>query len=188
MDTHGRMKSALAACLCLVTAACATRVAKVDHQVILQPGESRYELSELELFVMPMELEAPPPEFPAAYAQGDLAPLVVCAEVWLDTHGDITHVASLHQEPDCPARTDARTLAFEQAVVARLRQWTWGPARICRFPERLREQRERDDCTGNEVDVVPVPVRLAYAFTFQRSAGRASVASSRVAGSSNSGE
>lgn len=182
------MRGALAAYLSLLLVACATRVAKVDHQVILQPGESRYELSDLELFVMPMELEAPPPEFPAAYAQDDLSPLVVCAEVWLDTNGDITRAAPLHQEPDCPVRTDARILAFEQAVVARLRQWMWGPARICRFPERLREQREHDDCTGSEVDVVHVPVRLAYAFTFQRSAGRASVASSRVAGSSGSGE
>jgi hypothetical protein len=182
------MRRVAAAMACCLVAGCASQVAKVDHQVILQPGVVHHELDELELFVMPIELESPPPEFPAAYAHGDLSPLVVCAEVWLDTHGDITRVAPLHQEPDCPARTDARTLAFEQAVVARLRQWIWGPARICRFPERLREQREHDDCTGNEVDVVPVPVRLAYAFTFQRSAGRASVASSRVAGSSGSGE
>lgn len=178
--------AAVVAC-CLATA-CASRIAKVDHQLILQPAQARYQLDNLELFVMPMELEAPPPGFPVAYAQGDLAPLVVCAEVWLDTHGDITRVAPLHQEPDCPARTDPRTAAFEQAVVAKLQQWLWGPARICRFPEHLREQYERGDCTGNDVDIVPVPVRLAYAFTFQRSAGRASVGSARLAGRRRSGE
>src|SRR3546814_11282537 len=95
---------------------------------------------------MPMELEAPPPEFPAAYASGDLAPLVVCAEVWLDADGNIRRIAPLQQEPDCPMRTDARTLAFEHAVVGTLQQWMWAPARICRFPAHLHEQRARGDC------------------------------------------
>ena len=49
------------------------------------------------------------------------------------------------------------------------------PARICRFPEHLRAQMERGDCTGREVDIDKVPVRLAYAFTFQCTDGRASV-------------
>ena len=159
---------------CLLTA-CSTRIAKVDHQVILQPGEVRHELDGLELFVMPMELDAPPPAFPPAYADGDLAPLVVCVEVWLDADGHPTHVEALHQEPDCPPRTDARTVAFEQAVLERLMHWYWTPARICRFPEQLRTQMERGDCTGREVDIDKVPVRLAYAFTFERKAGRASV-------------
>lgn len=156
-------------------AACASRVARVDHQVILQPGEVRHELDGLELFVMPMELDARPPGFPAEYGEGDLAPLVVCVEVWLDASGDPTYVAALQQEPDCLPRTDARTLAFEQAVVDALWHWHWAPARICRFPERLRAQMERGDCTGREVDIDEVPVRLAYAFTFERKAGRASV-------------
>ncbi|MDQ2701557.1 MAG: hypothetical protein M3Y70_01815 [Pseudomonadota bacterium] len=172
---RGGLASVAAACL---LAACATRVAKVDHHVILQPGTVQHELNAFELFVMPMELEAPLPAFPVAYAKGDLAPMVVCAEVWLDANGDANRVAPLQQEPDCPARADARTMAFEQAVVVALQHWMWGPARICRFPANLREQMERGDCTGNEVDVVRVPVRLAYAFTFERSNGRVSVQAS----------
>lgn len=156
-------------------AACASRVARVDHHVILQPGTVQHELEALELFVMPMELDAPTPEFPAEYASGDLAPLVVCAEVWLDEGGDTRRVATLRQEPDCTAGDDARALAFEQAVVGALQHWMWTPARICRFPAHLREQMDRGDCTGREVAIDNVPVRLAYAFTFQRSNGRASV-------------
>lgn len=156
-------------------AACASRIAKVDHQMILQPGEVRHELESLELFVMPMELDAPRPGFPTGYTEGDLMPLVVCVEVWLDASGDPTHVAALQQEPGCPARRDARLPVFEQAVVDALWNWHWTPARICRFPEHLRAQMERGGCTGREVDIDKVPVRLAYAFTFERKAGLGSV-------------
>lgn len=168
-----RMLAVLAASC--VLAACASRVARVDHQVILQPGEVRHELESLELFVMPMELDAPPPGFPAGYAEGDLEPLEVCVEVWLDASGDPTHVVALQQEPQCPPRMDMRVAAFEQAVVDALWHWHWTPARICRFPQHLQAQMERGDCTGREVDIDKVPVRLAYSFTFERKAGRASV-------------
>jgi hypothetical protein len=60
-----------------------------------------------------------------------------------------------------------------------MRRWTFSAAAICRFPERLRAQRERRDCTGKDVALTHVPVRLTYAFTFERQAGRARVAGGR---------
>src|SRR3546814_16579685 len=97
---------------CCLATACATRVAKVDHHVILQPGAVQHELAALELFVMPMELEAPPPEFPAAYASGDLAPLVVCAEVWLDADGNIRRIAPLRSEARRVGKECVSTFSF----------------------------------------------------------------------------
>ena len=58
--------------------------------------------------------------------------------------------------------------------------WSFSAAAICRFPARLRAQRERGDCRGSDVELTHVPVRLTYAITFVRRAGRAKLASTRI--------
>ena len=50
---------------------------------------------------------------------------------------------------------------------------------ICDFPPQAIEKRERGDCTGPEVTVRRVPVRLEYAFTFSSHDGRRQVGFTR---------
>ena len=164
-----------AAVVALSLAGCASSVARVDHHLLLQRGTVQYEMQPLELFVMPQELEAPLPPFPASVSGEEVGPVVACVELWLSESGDVTHVGPLHGAAGCATEGDLALVPFEEAVMTTLQAWQFSPARICRFPEHLRAQMERGDCTGREVDIDKVPVRLAYAFTFERKAGLGSV-------------
>jgi hypothetical protein len=177
----------------ILLTACATRVAhvepasadstRIDHALVLQPGQPQYHMDDLSLFVMPMELESPPPAFPSGLDEGDLAPVTVCVEAWLDEVGDVTRLVPAREVDGCPRHADAQAAApYEQAVVQAMQAWTFSAAAICHFPEHLRAQRERGDCRGREIALTHVPVRLTYAFTFERHAGKAQVASSRLVG------
>lgn len=156
---------------CLLLAGCASTVETVDHRLLLQPGTETYTLDDYELFVMPVELAAPLPSFPAGVAEG-AETVFVCAETWLSADGDVTRVSPLHGVPGCPATEDPAAVPFEEAVVGSLGDWRFSPAMICRFRPDQREQRERGDCRG-DVDVRRVPVRLAFSFEFRRGEGRA---------------
>ena len=146
--------------------------------MLLQPGTATYEMDELELFVMPLELQTPLPVFPSAIEAAEVQPVTVCAELWLSASGDVTRVAPIHDLPGC-AEDDDVAAAFEQSVLAGLARWTFIPARVCRFREDQRGKRERGDCRG-DVEIVSVPVRLAYAFRFERHQGRVAVGSRRL--------
>lgn len=184
------MRATPAACVAVLLTACATRVAhvdsvsadstRVDHALLLPSGQPRYEMDDLALFVMPMELEAPSPAFPAGIPGGDVAPATVCVEAWLDDAGDVTRLAPARGGDGCPKHGGAQAAPFEQAAVQAMHAWSFSAAAICRFPARLRAQRERGDCRGSDVELTHVPVRLTYAFTFERRAGRAKVASTRI--------
>jgi hypothetical protein len=176
------------AALPVLLAACATQVAhvdpaladrtRVDYTLVQQPAQPQYAMDELTLFVMPMELESPSPAFPPDVAPGDVAPVTVCVEAWLDAEGDITRVVPARGE-GCPHGDEASLSAYEQASMQALRAWSFSAAAICRFPEALRAQRERGDCRGSGIELEHVPVRLTYAFTFERHAGRAQVATAK---------
>lgn len=180
----------LTVCMAALLVACATRVAhvdpapadstRVDHALLLQAGQPQYQMDDLSLFVMPSELEAPSPAFPSGVAPGDLAALAVCVEVWLDDAGEVSRLFPARGGEGCPKQVDAQAGAFEQAVVQAMRGWRFSAAAICRFPEHLRAQRERGDCRGKEIELTHVPVRLTYAFTFQRKAGLAQIAATRL--------
>ena len=180
------------AALPVLLAACATRVAqvdaapasstRVDHALLMPPGQARYEMDDLALFVMPMELESPPPAFPGGIPGSEVAPVTVCLEAWLDDNGDIARLLPARDVDGCPRRADAQAAVYEQAVVEAMHAWSFSAAAICHFPERLRAQRERGDCRGRDVVLTHVPVRLTYAFTFERRAGRAQVVSARLPG------
>lgn len=180
----------LTACMAAFLAACATSVAhvapapadstRVDHALLLQAGQPQYRMDDFSLFVMPSELASPSPGFPSGVAPGDLAALVVCVEVWLDDAGEVSRVIPVRGSDGCPGQQDAQAAPFEEAVVQAMRAWSFSAAAICRFPEHLRAQRERGDCRGKEIELTHVPVRLTYAFTFQRKAGLAQIAAARL--------
>jgi hypothetical protein len=160
-------------------AACASTVETVEPRMLLQPGTARYEMPPLDLFVMPMELEAPLPAFPESVPAAEVAPLEACVELWLSAEGDVTRVAVVHDLPGCAEAGNTAAAPFEQAVVDALGRWTFSPARVCHFREDQRAKRDAGDCRG-DVAIDRVPVRLAYAFRFERHQGRADVGSRRL--------
>lgn len=165
--------------LSIAAAGCATRSVSVDHRMLLPEAGARHELAPTQVFVMPVTLAAPEPAFPVVVDASELVELVVCAEIWLSADGDVTRVAPFDGTPDCAAGTEPRAQAYAQSVAEALRRWEFTPAMICEFPPQLVEKRERGDCTGPEVAVRRVPVRLDYAFTFSSSNGRKQVGVAR---------
>ena len=169
----------------LLLTACATHVAhvetslpdrtRVDYALVQQTNQPQYQMDEFTLFVMPSELESPSPEFPADVAPGDVAPVTVCVEAWLDAAGGITRLGPARRAEGCPGQDDAGLAPYELASVQAMRAWSFSAAAICHFPAHLRAQRARGDCRGSEVVLEHVPVRLTYAFTFERHSGRARV-------------
>lgn len=157
---------------CLYLAACATHLASVDHRMLLPQGGNRIELEPQQVFVMPIPLAQPEPEFPQSIEAGLPVEVVVCAEIWLSEDGDVAKVAPFEGSPDCASATTPPFEAYARSVGAALRRWEFTPAMICDFPPQAIEKRERGDCTGPEVAVRRVPVRLDYAFTFSSRDGK----------------
>lgn len=175
------MRAFFCGVLACLAAGCASTVETVDHRMLLQPGTAQYEMADLDLFVMPMELEAPLPGFPAGVVDADVPPVEACAEIWLSSEGEVTRVSAIHDLPGCAGEGDRAAAPFEQSVLDTLRGWSFAPARVCRFREDQRDKRAKGDCRG-DVEVVRVPVRLAYAFRFERRHGRVDVGSRRLPG------
>lgn len=175
----GEASRALTGAMLVLAAGCATRSASVDHRMLLPDG-ARHEIAATQLFVMPVMLDAPEPAFPpgAADAPGEV---VVCAEVWLSPDGEVTRVAP-SAAPGCADRADARVARYAREVDAAIAGWEFTPAMVCEFPPQALDKRERGDCTGPEVQVRRVPVRLAYAFTFEVRDGRRRVSNRGLPG------
>jgi hypothetical protein len=164
---------------CLVLAGCATRVANIDHRMLLPQGGDRIELESQQLFVMPIALVQPEAAFPPQAAGAAPVEVTVCAELWLSADGDVARVLPFDGAPDCAPKDDADVGAYAQSAAEALRRWEFTPAMICDFPPQALDKRERGDCTGPEVSVRRVPVRLNYAFTFSSRDGRRSIGVAR---------
>lgn len=149
---------------------------------MLLPGtEARHALAPTELFVMPVTLAAPEPAFPGVAEGARAIDVTVCAEVWLSADGEITRIAPFEAAPECAGGTDPQVQPYAQSVADALQRWEFTPAMICEFPPELGHKRAQGDCTGPEVLVRRVPVRLNYAFTFSIRDGRRRVGFARGA-------
>jgi hypothetical protein len=158
---------------------CATHGASVGHRM-LPPGDgARHEIAPTQFFVMPMALAAPEPVYPAIVDTTAALEVVVCTEIWLSADGEITRIVPLDDAPGCSPGTDTGLQAYAQSVATALEGWEFTPAMICEFPPQAPDKRGRGDCTGPEVTVRRVPVRLDYAFTFSNRNGRKQVGMAR---------
>lgn len=162
----------LIALLAMVVPGCAMRTTHVDERMLLPASGARHETDAREFFVMPMTLVAPQPAFPAGAADAGTFEMTVCAEIWLSANGDITRVAAFDGAPGCAAVSDPQAQPYARSVAAALQRWEFTPAMVCEFPTELLDKRAQGDCTGPEVVVRQVPVRLNYAFTFSTRDGR----------------
>jgi hypothetical protein len=174
-------RAQVVAALVLVAAAtgCATRSASIDHRMLLPQAGARHALESTQFFVMPVSLAAPEPVFPELAEDALAIDLTVCAEVWLSEDGDVSRVVPFDVTVECAQTSTERALAYAQAVVEAMRGWEFTPAMICEFPPQSMDKRERGDCTGPEVVVRRVAVRLDYAFTFSLRNGRKRVGVAR---------
>lgn len=177
MRLRSDMRALAGLVLAIAATGCATRTTRVDHRMLLPPGGDRVELESRELFVMPIALASPEPVFPeTAVGAVDVE---VCAEIWLSADGDVTRVVPFDTTPGCVQAADPAARDYAQAAGDALRRWEFTPAMICTFPPELLARRDAGDCTGPDVAVRRVPVRLNYAFTFSSRDGRRRVGVAR---------
>ena len=180
MRAPARCALAVVALILVVAATgCASRSASIEHRMLLPQAGARHAVASTQFFVMPVSLATPEPVFPELAEGAGAIDLTVCAEIWLSEDGDVSRVVPFDATVECAETSTERALAYAQAVVEAMRGWEFAPAMICEFPPQSMDKLGRGDCTGPEVAVRRVAVRLDYAFTFSIRNGRKQVGVAR---------
>ncbi|HEY0333313.1 MAG TPA: hypothetical protein VGC74_06315 [Stenotrophomonas sp.] len=157
----------------LSLAGCKTHSA-VGMQMVLPPGAQILDVQEDAFFLMASPVSQPMPVFPAGVS-GD-SDVGVCVEMVVDESGAIRTARPVYELPECPldsAKIDGRYVA---SAVAAVKQWQFLAAATCSFPPGATKT---EDCSGSDVVVSPIAIKLSYAFSFQRG-GRVTAKAKRV--------
>ena len=172
------VRSAVGVVLLSLLAGCATRTAGVDQRLILPEGGARHEMAENQAFVFPAPQGNAPPAFPVGFGKDELPPTTLCATLVVEADGAVRDVAIL-DEPGCMDAGTQPLLA--SAVIDAVSAWRFTPPVFCTYPDAAARDRDWDGrgCPGEVVEIRPVAVTLAYAFTFEVRNGRARVGASR---------
>lgn len=155
-----------------MVAGCST-TREVDMRMLLPAGAPLMHVPENQVLLMAAPLSQPMPAFPAdAPVKGEVS---TCIEMVVDASGGVSAATPLYGLPECPlaqAQIDPRIVA---AALAAVRQCQFFAAALCTFPEGAARN---DDCSGPDVAVTPVAIKLSYVFTFQHG-GRVSAKAAR---------
>ncbi|TWT19332.1 hypothetical protein FQY83_13330 [Luteimonas marina] len=149
-------------------AGCASTERAVGKRMILPPSAARMTLEDRQAFLMAVPIEAPLPTYPQDDARGD-GMTEVCVEFIVGEQGAVTEATPAYGVDSCAAQPHP---AFVAAAVDAVRRWTFFGAAVCEFPEGVERTA---DCSGEDVVVRPVAIRLMYAFSFERRGGKARV-------------
>ena len=173
--------------LALLLAACASQPPRAPHKQVT--GDVGYEAVALDddnrLSIEPgrftnadppADAERVLPSYPADRLEESLPSLPICAELWIDAEGVVTHVQPVVQAPECPDVGVPRE-DFDSAVAEAGRQWAFLPAFICEDSDDGSSDLE---CHGNG-RLRYIPIRLTYRFvsTQTESGGSVSVEDAR---------
>ncbi len=132
-----------------------------------------YRLAPTETFRMPVPVRATEPALPHAYAERTLPLTTLCVRVIVDADGGVQRTEPLLSHSRCGDGALQQHADLLQAALLATSQWRYTPAALCRFAAG-RPALAPGDCSG-ATSVEPVPVTLAYAFTFEVAQGRVSV-------------
>ena len=174
-----RLASLLAYMLCL--AGCAIpRAARVDQRMLIPESADRYSIEENQVFLMPLSLGNDPPSFPAELEHVTLVPTTICMDVVISEAGSVTQALPLQGLDRCGVGDTAAVPVLQRAVRSALAQWRFEPATLCTFPDVGAARRANGICLESEAQRQALPVRLAYAFTFEIVDGKRNIRSSEV--------
>lgn len=162
----------VAACVIVALGACASRGATVGKRMVLPPGALAMTLEKRQGFLMAVPIHEPLPRLETA--AGPDGRTEVCVEIVIDAEGTVPEARHTPGVDGCHATPDP---AYVTATLDAVRQWRYFAAAVCTFPEG---QAKTGDCSGEDVVVRAVPIRLTYAFAFERMAGRTRVRARRA--------
>lgn len=156
------------------------RETEVGQRMIDHTGSGRYAMEPHQAFVMPVLESAPLPQFSPDYAMQSLPPTTLCSALVVQADGSVSE-GGLVSGPGCiePGQAPPELAA---AVVDALGRWRFSPALLCTYPDAAARNREwmGRACDGQPLQAEPVPVTLAWAFTFQVRNGRHEVVQART--------
>lgn len=165
---------ALALALCL--AGCARQVrpgpaGDVQAGVLIPAGAQAWEEKPNERFLVAAPVGTQPmPGYPPQHLDGGLEERLVCVDIVVHPEGRVTSARHNREAVEC--RHGEVEPAFVDSEVAAISGWQFFGAQLCRFPE---EVDPNDECAGEGVEIIAVPVRLTYMFAFSQAEGEEEV-------------
>jgi hypothetical protein len=145
---------------------------RVDYELLPDPNASTPALQGRQVFMAPVALEAPLPEYPPAALANDAPPVTVVVRVIVSDAGAVREV--LDSPLDDPARSDPGD-PFRTEVERAVRAWRFRPAII----RTMKEGEDLNKDGKSDYDVViqeaPVATYLDLRFTFEVVDGRGRV-------------
>lgn len=161
------------AVLALLLAGCATpqagRFRGVAAGMIFPEGVDRVVVQHNQVFLMPVALDNRLPEFPAAADGPTAMRSTVCVEFVVDSTGAVISVTPMAAQPGCDRIGSSASAALLQQTRLAVLQWSFIAAGICSFDV------DESECDGPGARIAPMPVKLAYGFTFESSDGKHAV-------------
>ena len=164
---------AAAALVVLPIAGCKTN-STVGMHMVLPPMAEVMDIPKNKTFLMASPVAQPLPAYPSGVQRGDSTR--VCIELVIDENGAVASTTPLYGLPECPAPKEELDPQFVGAAVDAAGRWQFLAAAVCTFPEGAETM---DDCSGDEVVVTTVAIKIAYVFTFQ-SGGRVTAVAKRA--------
>lgn len=148
----------------------------VDTRMLLPPGADRHTVEDGEVFLMAAPIEEPLPVFRPVEHAPNIPPVTVCVEFVVNMAGGVESVAPVVDGDGCQAPMSALAVEFRDAVMSAVRNWSYVSAALCR-PAHPADA----DCEDAASVLQPVPVKLAFAFTYRRSAGKDTFGAGKIA-------
>lgn len=151
------------ACMLLQSSCASDRTTtRVDRDLILPPQADVLVVERNQRLIPPGIIDQPSPAYPALPADVVPRDVVVCVELVVGADGAVASMRQFAPEPTCESPTSRASALFFPAVAEAVRRWSFFGAAICTFVQAEAE------CDGDEADLDPVPMTLAYRFVFTR--------------------
>lgn len=142
----------------------------VTSGLLIPEGADRYEVRENEIFIVADTFgEQPLPDYPESVLPMNLPLQTVCVDVIISTEGTVSDVRPNYDKAGCQASENAPVQAFIDSTRDAVLKWQFFAAAICRFPPGIEPN---DRCEGDDVQIVPVPLKLTYYFDFEQTGGK----------------
>ena len=156
-----RLMLLLLASSLLPLAGCKTKSA-VGLRMILPPGAETMVVPEDQVFLMASPISQPMPVFPAGSQRN--VNISACVEIVIDESGAVSSITPIYSAPDCPLDEASMDHRFVSAVTTAVSKWQFLAAALCTFPP---DTAISDDCSGDDVVISPIAIKLSYVFSFQ---------------------
>ena len=147
---------------------------QVDMRMILPAGAPVMDIPEDKMFLMASPVSQPMPTYPEGVSH--TAEVSTCVEMVIDETGAVSSATPLYGLPDCPQQQASIDPRFVGSSIEAVKNWQFLAAAVCTFPPGTSMT---EDCSGDDVVIAPVAIKLAYAFSFH-SSGRVSAQARRV--------